>query len=72
MFGTLEGVITPFYDMKIVPWRKEIMTGRCLGLKSCMFSVQNVCLKHGISLVAKNLFCHILFISVHVMRYRML
>lgn len=32
MFGTLEGVITPFYDMKIVPWRKEIMTGRCLGL----------------------------------------
>lgn len=27
MFGTLEGVITPFYDMKIVPWRKEIMTG---------------------------------------------
>ena len=27
MFGTLEGVITPFYDMKIVPFRKEIMTG---------------------------------------------
>lgn len=27
MFGTLEGVITPFYDMKIVPWRKEIITG---------------------------------------------
>ena len=28
MFGTLEGVITPFYDMKIVPFRKEIMTGK--------------------------------------------
>ena len=27
MFGTLEGVITPFYDLKIVPFRKEIMTG---------------------------------------------
>ena len=27
MFGTLEGIITPFYDMKIVPFRKEIMTG---------------------------------------------
>ncbi|XP_068710937.1 sodium-dependent neutral amino acid transporter B(0)AT3-like isoform X1 [Montipora foliosa] len=26
MFGTLEGVITPFYDLKIVPFRKEIMT----------------------------------------------
>lgn len=30
MFGTLEGVITPFYDMKIVPFRKEIMTGMYL------------------------------------------
>lgn len=27
MFGTLEGIITPFYDMKIIPFRKEIMTG---------------------------------------------
>ncbi|XP_032223340.1 sodium-dependent neutral amino acid transporter B(0)AT2 isoform X2 [Nematostella vectensis] len=26
MFGTLEGVITPVYDMKIVPWRKEFVT----------------------------------------------
>jgi len=30
MFGTLEGVITPFYDLKIVPWRKEIITGMYL------------------------------------------
>ena len=29
MFGTLEGVITPFYDLKIFPWRKEVMTGKC-------------------------------------------
>jgi len=29
MFGTLEGIITPFYDLKIFPWRKEVMTGRC-------------------------------------------
>lgn len=31
MFGTLEGVITPFYDMKIVPFRKEIMTAMICG-----------------------------------------
>lgn len=27
MFGTLEGVLTPLFDLKIVPWRKEILTG---------------------------------------------
>lgn len=27
MFGTLEGVLTPIFDLKIVPWRKEIVTG---------------------------------------------
>merc|ERR1712079_419789 len=27
MFGTLEGVITCIYDLKLVPWRKEIVTG---------------------------------------------
>lgn len=27
MFGTLEGVVTPIYDLKLVPWRKEIITG---------------------------------------------
>lgn len=31
MFGTLEGIITPFYDMKIVPFRKEIMTAMICG-----------------------------------------
>lgn len=27
MFGTLEGVITCIYDLKLVPWRKEVVTG---------------------------------------------
>ena len=27
-FGTLEGLITPFYDMKWVKMRKEIFTGK--------------------------------------------
>lgn len=27
-FGTLEGLITPFYDMKWVNMRKEIFTGK--------------------------------------------
>ncbi|XP_078360308.1 sodium-dependent neutral amino acid transporter B(0)AT1-like isoform X2 [Oculina patagonica] len=31
MFGTLEGVITPFYDLKIFPWRKEVMTACICG-----------------------------------------
>ncbi|XP_031560121.1 sodium- and chloride-dependent transporter XTRP3-like [Actinia tenebrosa] len=26
MFGTLEGVITPLYDLKLVSWRKEFVT----------------------------------------------
>lgn len=46
MFGTLEGVITPFYDMKIVPFRKEIMTAMIcavcffIGLLFCQHSGQ--------------------------------
>ena len=30
MFGTLEGVITCIYDLKLVPWRKEVVTGKVL------------------------------------------
>lgn len=46
MFGTLEGVITPFYDLKIFPWRKEAMTacicGFCylIGFLFCQHSGQ--------------------------------
>lgn len=39
MFGTLEGVITPFYDLKIVPFRKEIMTG--MYTENCLKQSQN-------------------------------
>ncbi|KAJ7394069.1 hypothetical protein OS493_003743 [Desmophyllum pertusum] len=26
MFGTMEGALTPLYDLKLVPWRKEVLT----------------------------------------------
>lgn len=32
MFGTLEGALTPMYDLKLVPWRKEVLTGKRIGL----------------------------------------
>ncbi|XP_028518144.1 sodium-dependent neutral amino acid transporter B(0)AT2 isoform X2 [Exaiptasia diaphana] len=46
MFGTLEGVITPVYDLKLVPWRKEIITAiicafcYLIGLLFCQRSGQ--------------------------------
>lgn len=27
MFGTLEGALTPLYDLQLVPWKKEILAG---------------------------------------------
>ncbi|EDO46589.1 predicted protein [Nematostella vectensis] len=44
MFGTLEGVITPVYDAKLVSWRKEFVSGAIclvsflLGLLFCQNS----------------------------------
>lgn len=28
MFGVMEGVVTPIYDMKLFTWPKEILTGK--------------------------------------------
>jgi len=46
MFGTLEGVITPFYDLKIFPWRKEAMTGECIILYEALTSASS-CVEDG-------------------------
>ena len=34
-FGTLEGFIAPFYDLKLVHMRKELFTGNNKLMKSC-------------------------------------
>ena len=41
MFGTMEGVLTPLFDLKIVPWRKEILTGELSNLR-CRSYLQSI------------------------------
>ena len=52
MFGTLEGVITPFYDLKILPWRKEVMTGKCTIVTSNCGRIKGTRWRSSVNLLA--------------------